>query len=353
MHDVCVGATPELALKEWTFNGSVSICIPDHTRPMDVTGALEALSYRVSSLDSVVVGLGLHRQMTTEELAPIQSWNPIQHDPDAVVPIGAWNGLVGEVSTLVMSAEISIVVGVAELHQYAGISSGYKGVVVGCGGRRTISGLHSRQQVLAPGVCVGQIKDNPFRIAIDELGKLTNCRFALVYIPACEQWAFGHPKRVIEMVGSLLNPWEWVEKKYSKAIVRVPDCKASSLYQASRAASYLGLSPNPPLADGAQIIIEANLEEGLGSEAGFVNAISSTNPPWSRLLSGPPPVGPGAQRAVVLALMAKRFELVIRACQNPLYFKKLGFDASSQSAVESEDSLIVRDVFSQIPQWRG
>ena len=37
----------------------------------------------------------------------------------------------------VAEAPYAIVVGVVELHQYAGVSGGHKAVAVGCGGRQT------------------------------------------------------------------------------------------------------------------------------------------------------------------------------------------------------------------------
>ena len=124
----------------------------------------------------------------------------------------------------------------------------------------------------------------------------------------------------------------------------------SSLYQASRAASYLALSPNPPLSHGAEITIEAPLEEGLGSEAGFVAAMEGSSAPWSELLTGAEPSGAGAQRAVILALLAKRYKLVLRGCHNPEYFKRLGFDASKHPAKPDSETLMIDDIFERIPQ---
>ena len=150
--------------------------------------------------------------------------------------------------------------------------------MVGCGGRETIRQLHAREMVLSDGVCVGQLKGNPFRKHIDAIGSQSNARWALLYVPALECWAFGEPKRLLEAIADRMQPWTWGAKRYARALVRVPSCKRSSLYQASRAASYLALSPAPPLVQGAEIIIEAPLEEGLGSEAGFVSAMEGHLP---------------------------------------------------------------------------
>ena len=112
----------------------------------------------------------------------------------------------------------------------------------------------------------------------------------------------------------------------------------------------MALSPNPPLSHGAEIAIEAPLEEGLGSESGFVAAMEGSSAPWSELLTGPEPTGAGAQRAVILALLAQRYRLVLRGCHAPQYFRRLGFDASELPAKRDSDTLIIDDIFERIPQ---
>ena len=132
------GATPSEVLADWSSDEQLAICVPDHTRPMNVPLALQAVCQRLKQAPKVVVGLGLHRHMTPSELSPIQKWNPIQHDPDDVRYIGQSEGIRGFVSSAVCEADASMILGLVELHQYAGFSSGYKGVVVGCGGRREL-----------------------------------------------------------------------------------------------------------------------------------------------------------------------------------------------------------------------
>lgn len=352
MSELRFGDSAESVLAAWSSDLSLAICIPDHTRPMDVSTALEAVVKCLTKTPRVVVGLGLHRQMTSEELAPIQSWNPIQHDPDDVVYVGQSGGIQGFVSRAVCEADAALIIGLVELHQYAGFSSGYKGIVVGCGGRETIRQLHRRELVLSKGVCVGQLEGNPFRMHIDAIGAQSNARWALVYVPALKCWAFGEPKALIAAIAEKSQPWMFLNQRYKRAIVRVPSCKQSSLYQASRAASYLALSPSPPLLHGAEIIIEAPLEEGLGAERGFVTTMEASIAPWSELLSGPEPTGAGAQRAVILALMAQKVTLVLRGCHNPGYFQQLGFNASEEKARLDAETLLVDNIFERIPQWR-
>ena len=147
-------------------------------------------------------------------------------------------------------------VGVVELHRYAGVSGGHK-VAVGCGGRQTISALHHRDRILETGVEIGRIDGNPFRAAIEALGEAARCRLALVWVPAIGQWMFGPPKAVVRAALSRMEPWVWQSEPAPGAVLEVADEKAVSLYQASRAASYLALSPRPPLAEGATLVLRA------------------------------------------------------------------------------------------------
>ena len=299
---------------------------------------------------SVVVGLGLHRPMTPTELAPLADFSPIQHDPDDVVPTAVVDGIPGWVGRPVAQAAWSIGVGIAELHQYAGISGGHKAVAVGCGGRATISALHHRDRVCAPGVRLGQVSDNPFRDAIDGLGEAARCRLVLLYVPQTGKWLAGEPRMVVRRAAEMLQPFWMVPERAPGARLIVPPVKAVSLYQASRAATYLALSPSPPVQEGGTLLLEAACLEGLGAEAGFVAALRAHRPPWQGLLTGPPPTGAGAQRAVMLALMARRFRLKVTGCPAAAALRDVGIDATEESAVLPPGWLDVPDPFHRLPQ---
>jgi len=157
---------PGGALGSWRSEARVAVAIPDNTRRMNLGAALEAVERRLPNM-LVVVGLGLHRPMRPEELAPIARWRPVQHDPDDVVATCEVDGIPGEISRHVAEAPWSLSIGVVELHQYAGFSGGHKGVAVGCGGRATLAALHHRDRVVAPGVEVGRVEGNPVFIYHD------------------------------------------------------------------------------------------------------------------------------------------------------------------------------------------
>jgi hypothetical protein len=298
----------------------------------------------------VLIGLGLHRRMKAAELAPLAHWSPVQHDPDDCVPTADVDGIPGAVSRHVADADVVVSVGIAELHQYAGVSGGHKGVAVGLGGRATLGALHHRDRVLAPGVRIGQVAGNPFRAAVDALGRAARCSLALVYAPAAAIWLAGEPGAVVQEAAARIAPWVPEARDWPGAVLRVPRAKASSLYQASRAATYLGLSPAPPLQPGARLVLDAACPEGLGSEAGFVAALRAHAPPWSDLLTGPPPTGAGAQRAVMLALLARDFQLELAGVDDPAPFLEAGIPATRAPAPTGPGWLDVPAPFTRLPQ---
>ena len=298
----------------------------------------------------MVVGLGLHRRMTRAELAPLAAYRPIQHNPDDCVPTAVVDGIPGAVSRPVAEADLVISIGIAELHQYAGISGGHKGVAVGCGGRQTIAALHHRDRVCAPEVVVGRLAGNPFREAVDGLGEAAGCRLALLYVPPTGEWLAGEPRAVVQAAVARLSPWSQTERSVPGVRLQVPAAKACSLYQASRAATYLALSPHPAVAAGGTLVLQAACPEGLGAEAGFVAALQAHEPPWSALLTGPPPTGAGAQRAVMLARMLQRFTLKVTGCVTAARLREVGIDATEETPALPPGYLDVPDPFNSIPQ---
>jgi hypothetical protein len=345
------GSNPAEALSNFIFPpGEVCVAIPDATRPLDprpARAALEAaLAVRPGNFGHrTVVGLGLHRGLLAEERVRLGGGELIEHDPDDAHYLGEIDGLPAWIGRPVAEADYSIGVGVAELHQYAGLSGGHKAVAVGCGGRATIAGLHRRDRVMAPGVALGRLKGNPFRSFIDQLGERARCRYCLLQVGS--RWVFGEPRSTLQAALTALDPWEPVDGLWPGAILTVPASKALSLYQASRAATYLGLSPNPPLEPGATLFIEAELPEGAGSESGFVAALARND--LESLLEGPEPTGAGAQRAVMLAILARKYHMVLCGVADPGPLRALGIDARREG-IPDGPYLRVPDPFHRLPQ---
>ena len=204
------------------------------------------------------------------------------------------------------------------------------------------------------GVRVGSLNGNPFRGLIDRIGKRIPSTSALQWLPE-HGWVAGDPVHTLRFAADISRPFADCSESVSRVLVDLPDGKAVNFYQASRGATYLALSPNPPLQPGATIVLEAACPEGVGlgsGEANFARALRSCKPPWSPLLTEPLSFGGGAQRAVMLALLARHYELVVTGCLHPESLRKLGVEAHSQSASElfGPFDLTVPDPFRQLPQ---
>lgn len=329
-----------------------AIAVPDGTRPVDVAGALRALQPWVADA-TVHVGLGLHRPMEAHEL-PASPFPVLQHDPDDCVGTRAVDGVPGGVSRAMVGADVVLGVGVVELHQYAGFSGGHKAVSVGLGSRATIDALHHRDRVTAPGVVLGNLDGNPFREVVDALGEAAG--LAWVLDVAGGRWFAGEPRRVLREAAASLDVWIDVESRAPAAILKVPARKAANFYQASRAATYIGLSACPPLEAGATLYLEAACPEGMGQGSGeraFAALAEAVPYPWSAVLRGPAPVGGGTQRLVMLALLLSRYRLVVTGCAEPDALRACGLEAHREpaEALAPAGALVVDDPFGRLPRW--
>ncbi|MSP54283.1 MAG: DUF2088 domain-containing protein [Myxococcales bacterium] len=346
------------ALAAWPppARGRIVIAIPDGTRSVDVPAALTALVGPLAGCDvTAIVGLGLHRPMRPEEL-PASPFRVVQHDPDDTLPTATIDGIPGGVSRHVANADTVLGLGVVEPHQYAGFSGGHKAVAVGCGARATLDALHHRDRVTAPGVAIGRLDGNPFRATVDGLGRAARCEWVL--LSSQGGWEAGEPTAALSRAAAGLDCWEDISQRHASAILLVPPAKATNFYQASRAATYLGLSPRPPLIAGATLYLEAACPEGLGEGSGeraFAAVLAGASAPWGGLLDGPAPTGAGTQRAVVLAMLLRRYRLIVCGVLDPRPLLALGLEATALPAarVAPGDALMVREPFARIPRLSG
>lgn len=340
------------------IQGRLAVAVPDLTRSVDTPAALRALAERLPGVEGkVVVGLGLHRRLTPEERAPLEAaspWPVLDHDPDACVSLGEVEGVPCLVNPALAEADSVLLVGKVELHQYAGFSGGHKASAVGCGGRATLAALHARAMVCHPDVVVGRLEGNPFRALVDALGERIGAIWALQQLPD-KRWVGGPPKVALAAAAAALDPWQPVARRWSSCVLQVPRSKAANVYQASRAATYIGLSPAPPLTEGATLYLDAACPEGAGQGSGeraFAELMRRTAPPWGSLLTGPVPSGAGLQRAFMLARLAQRYRLVVSSCETAEELESIGITATRTPAMDlaGPDTLVVPEPFIRLPQ---
>lgn len=292
----------------------VAIVVTDVTRATPDDTLLAALVDRLPDPDavSVVLGLGLHRPMTDAEIdnalgrfAPLAE----NHDPEATVEVGRVDGVSVRVAETVAAADTVLATGMVEPHQYAGFSGGAKTVVIGAGAEPLIRYTHGPELLSDPGVRLGRIADNPFRDLLDRAGDLAGPQFSLnvTHGPAGTLGAAaGRPREVVHALADRAREAlsVSVEDSYDAVVAGVPAPKDANLYQASRAATYVGLGAHNPLREDGRIVVPARLPEGAGEGTGeqrFFERLAAADSPASLYESMRDGYDPGAQRAFVLA----------------------------------------------------
>jgi nickel-dependent lactate racemase len=183
-------------------------------------------------------------------------------------------------------ADLLIATGVVEPHQYAGYSGGGKTVTVGCGGETTISTLHGPAFLEDPRVRLGRVEANPFQKAVRNGAQRAGLRFVFNIVLDGDRGAVavqaGDPVKVhdhlIEVARQLYEVP--VPQQYDVVVAGIGSLKDVNLYQASRAATYIGLASKPVVREGGVIITPARCWEGTGqgtSEQRFYEALSEAD----------------------------------------------------------------------------
>ena len=325
----------------------VTAVIPDATRALPLEAMLQAALKPLAAAASitVLVGLGLHRPMSEQELEPVRALcerygaTLRQHDAgdsSALVSLGGELALYPEapergaipvsLHEQVVGAELLICLGVVEPHQYAGFSGGAKAFAIGCAGRDTIGAMHGLTYLRDERATLGAVNANPFRGALDRIAsRLSAPLYALQYVPPGAsqepaEWLFGELSEVFERACALARArfFRPLDQRLEAVHLRVTGPKSANAYQASRAASYVALVDRPALAPGGAIVLEAKCPEGMGQGSGeiaFAEALGRGVEVLTEELRGErcAPQGAlsgGVQRAYVMAKVLERHPLI-------------------------------------------
>ena len=351
---------------------SVVITIPDASRPCpsDVV-----LTHLLRELDlggvdddavSVVVGCGLHALTSPSERARLAGRRTAarlavvdaQGIETETADLGTTSrGAPVRIARRVADAALVITVGVVEPHLYAGFSGGAKGVAIGCAGQETIAWTHSPAFISTPGVSLGTLRGNPFQETLAEIAARTTLHWgvnlvmdergaavaALAGEPAGVQASLAHAH-----AGAWLRP---VAGRFDAVVAGVHAPKSDNLYQASRAATYIGLAARPAVADGGLIVVCADLPDGAGSgpgERNCLDVLAAAASPAELLTRGlREPLGPGGQRSFVIARVLERFRVAVVGAVDPAFVEPLAhlgvtaFD-SVDAALAAEDARLGR-----------
>lgn len=332
----------------------ITIVVPDATRPLDYEAVLDPLLRQYADHDlTVLVALGLHRPMTRAELAPLRrvcdrvSASLLQHDAQRTV-----DGFAPQV----VDTDRIINVGVVEPHQYAGFSGGVKGVAIGCASSDTIAEMHSLTMLRECGARVGWMDGNPFQERLWELVEDLPPIDGLYLVPGFDDVFVGDARSgfaaAVEVAREL--HFERVDP-VSSMLLRVPPTKATSFYQASRAATYVALADSPAIEAGGTLYVSAPCPEGIGGGAGERACGEAMQKGRERLLeelrrAEPPQTRGGEQRAYVLAMALQKVDIVLVGAPEIPSLASMGI---GQAARAPSVELVVDDAFHAVPLGRS
>ncbi len=260
---------------------SVAIAISDETRPVPNRLILPILLDRLhqmgipSSAITLLIASGLHEPLPPSRfsnlLAPdmIGKYRVLAHDAKAadLVSCGKTSrGTPVYVNPIFHQANLRLVVGLIDPHQFVGYTGGVKCAAVGLAGAQTIEANHSL--LLHPQAGVGEILNNPVRQDIEEVGRLMGVHFVVnVVLDEANRLlkAYSGDPQAVENTGSAFCRTVYeipVKKEYD---VVVASCggypKDINVYQAQKGLAHV----TPLVRNGGDIVLLAECPEGHGS----------------------------------------------------------------------------------------
>ncbi|WP_436344765.1 lactate racemase domain-containing protein [Natronorubrum sp. FCH18a] len=310
----------------------VALVVTDITRNAPDDVLLDVLLERLADVGlereqvTVVIGLGLHRPMTDDEIEAMLGPHAdlaVNHDLDAVVEVGTVSrddeDVPVEIGEPAANADAVLSTGVVEPHQYAGFSGGAKTVVIGAGSESLIRYTHGPEMLARDGVRLGRVEGNPFRETVDEAGDLAGVDFSinLSYGPAGVLGVrAGEGRRVVRELAEIARDALSVpiDRAYDAVVCGVGAPKDANLYQATRGATYVALGDRNPLWEDGRLVVPAELPEGAGNGTGeqrFYRRLSDATDADSLYREMRKGYEPGAQRAFVVARVLRDHDLYV------------------------------------------
>ena len=270
----------------------VAIVIDDMTRPAPSDQMLPPIvdELRQAGIGAdritVVVATGLHRSVTAEEGRRLIGSLPLKvvchdaKDPQGLVSIGTTTqGTTFHINRTVFEADLRILTGDVELHQFAGYGGGAKSVMPGVADAKSIE--HTHAQMEAPGTGPGKVKGNPVRAEIEEAADMLGVDYIVnVVLNSRHEIVRAFAGNVHE---AFLAGVELVDRMYKITVPRRYDLVLASaggypkdidLYQAQKViASAVRIA-----AEGGKVVAFAECREGYGGELAYEWAQAAATP---------------------------------------------------------------------------
>jgi nickel-dependent lactate racemase len=261
---------------------SAAIAINDKTRPVPHALLLPPLLERIEALGIarerivLIIATGNHAPMTPDEFPGIlpaeviERYKVISHDVDArenLVTLGTTpRGTPVTINRAYLDADLRLVVGNVEPHQFIGFSGGVKSAVIGLAGMETINANH--RMMTEQNATLGRYDDNPARQDVEDLGRMVGIHLALNTVlndhKEIVRVFCGQPLDVMRAAIPLVRQvYEIpIPKPFDLMIISPGGYpKDINIYQAQKALGHASLVTRP---DGA-IIVAAACSEGSGS----------------------------------------------------------------------------------------
>lgn len=271
------------SLDQWAGARSAAVVIADKTRP-SLREALIPLLVRLEAMGippastTILIASGTHAPMPAHEFSALlppeilARYPVIAHDCDAqndLVFLGTTRrGTPVTVNRHFHAADLRIVLGNVEPHQFMGFSGGAKSAAIGVAGRETINANHTL--MLDPHSVMGEYETNPTRQDVEEIGQLMDIHLAVNTI-------LNAQKKIVHVFAGTPLAVMQAALPTARAIYEVPvaaplDLVISSsggypkdinLYQGQKALAHAARVT----ADGGTVILVAACSEGIGSAA--------------------------------------------------------------------------------------
>ena len=257
----------------------VVIVTSDLTRPCPADKLLPDVleELRVAGIPdgdtTIVVALGLHRQMTPMELEKLVGSEVygrvavVNSDPTETLSVGVTSARTPvDLFAPVVRADVRICLGNLEFHWFAGYSGGAKAIFPGCASEQGITANHA--MMVKPQAEGGRLAGNPVRADLEEAVAMVGVDFILNVV-------VDSRKRIVEAVAGDVTKahrrgCEIVRKRGSVPIPRRAEVvfvsaggqpKDINLYQAQKALDNAAAA----VVDGGVIVWVAECSEGYGN----------------------------------------------------------------------------------------
>ncbi len=333
---------------------SVAIAIPDETRPLPVKklvpSLLDWLFEKLPELDfsrvTILVGGGLHAPADRDTMTRLmpddiaRGCTVAAHDANnsPMVDFGHTSrGTPVLVNSIIAEADLKIVVGQIDPHQFVGFTGGSKGIIIGCGGAATIE--HNHSLMFHDKACVGVLHGNPVREDINEAGEMVGIDLAINFIMAptkeVVQVLAGRPLDILVEGVKTCAALYGVEIENEFDIV-VASCgghpKDICLYQAQKG---LNLA-SQAVKKGGHILLLAASTQGVGDDVYFDYVSQFTSP--EEVLKDFKRQGfkMGAHKAYLFGRTLDQFDVAICSELDPGVLQKCHLRAADPSGVIAE-----------------